>query len=140
LLAFTSLPSVKPQVVGAQIHNGNDDVTTFRLQGTNLYITDGDNSTYKLVTNNYRIGDRFEARYDVSGGMVRAYYNGVLQATLPRVFNGFFKTGAYTQANCNNSSPCSSTNFGQTSIYSLAVTHSLTSARGITGLVAGVTG
>ena len=61
----------------------------------------------------------------VSGGLVRAYYNGVLQTTLAKTFSGaYFMAGAYTQANCSNSSPCSSSNYGQVLIYSLSATTS----------------
>ncbi|HEY0699183.1 MAG TPA: polysaccharide lyase family 7 protein [Micromonospora sp.] len=122
--AFTALPATKPHVVGAQIHDSSDDVTVFRLEGTNLYVTNGDTTHHKLVTSSYQLGTRFQAKFVVSGGQIKAYYNGVLQTTISRSFSGgYFKAGAYTQANCSNSSPCSSTNYGQTLIYSLSVTH-----------------
>ena len=61
----------------------------------------------------------------VSNGSIKAYYNGVLQTTIPVSFTtGYFKAGVYTQANCDNSSPCDTTNYGQNTIYSLSVTHS----------------
>ncbi|WP_036346786.1 polysaccharide lyase family 7 protein [Micromonospora sp. CNB394] len=124
-LAFDALPQVKPHLVGAQIHDGGDDITVFRLEGTNLYVTNGDDSNYKLVTSDYKLGTRFEAKFVVSGGQVKAYYNGQLQTTITKSFSGaYFKAGAYTQANCSKSSPCSSSNYGQTSIYKLTVTHS----------------
>ncbi|SCL17366.1 polysaccharide lyase family 7 protein [Micromonospora inyonensis] len=124
-LAFTRLPATKPHVVGAQIHDGSDDVTVFRLEGTNLYVTNGDTTHHKLVTSGYQLGTRIQVKFVVGGGQVRAYYNGVLQTTLSRSFSGaYFKAGAYTQANCTNSSPCSSDNYGQTLIYGLSVTHS----------------
>lgn len=124
--AFTALPKVKPHLVGLQVRDANDDLSAFRLEGSNLYITDGNNSHYKLVTDLYTLGTRFEAKFEVSGGMIRAYYNGVLQATLLKVFTGgYFKAGAYTQANCTNSSPCSSDNYGSTAIYKLTLFHQL---------------
>jgi hypothetical protein len=122
--AFTRLPSGKPHLVGAQIHDAADDVTVFRLEGSNLYVTDGDDPHYKLVTSSYTLGTPFEAAYVVSGGQVRAYYNGQLVATLAKNFSGaYFKAGAYTQANCSNSSPCSPANYGETVIYDLQVAH-----------------
>jgi hypothetical protein len=36
----------------------------------------------------------------------------------------YFKASAYTQANCSNSSPCDDSNYGQTTIHSVSVTHS----------------
>ncbi|NIK59362.1 polysaccharide lyase family 7 protein [Kribbella shirazensis] len=123
--AFTKLPAGKPHVVGAQIHGGDDDVTVFRLEGSKLYVTDGDNPHHKLVTSSYTLGTPFEAKFVVSGGKVRAYYNGVLQTTLSKSLSGaYFKAGAYTQANCENSSPCSSSNYGEVQIYDLLVQHS----------------
>ncbi|MCI4061509.1 polysaccharide lyase family 7 protein [Micromonospora sp. R77] len=123
--AFTALPATKPHLVGAQIHDANDDITVFRLEGTNLYVTNGDNAHYKLVTGSYQLGTRYRGRFVVSGGQVKVYFNDVLQATITRSFSGaYFKAGAYTQANCTNSSPCSDSNYGQTLIYALSVTHS----------------
>ncbi|MEU1811778.1 polysaccharide lyase family 7 protein [Micromonospora sp. WMMD1076] len=124
-LAFVTLPSTKPHLVGAQIHDASDDVTVFRLEGSSLYITNGDTTHHKLVTSSYQLGTRFQAKFVVSGGQIKAYYNGTLQTTISKSFSGgYFKTGAYTQANCGNSSPCSSSNYGQTLLYGVTVTHS----------------
>jgi hypothetical protein len=123
--SFDHLPADKPQLVGAQIHDADDDVSVFRLEGSNLYVTDGDTAHHKLVTSSYKLGTVFEAKFVVSDGQVRAYYNGVLQTTISNDFSGaYFKAGAYTQANCDNSSPCSDSNYGQTTIRSVTVTHS----------------
>jgi hypothetical protein len=122
--AIKNLPNDKPQVVAGQIHDGNDDVSVFRLDGSRLYVTNGNDSRYHLITDNYQLGTKFEAKFVVSNGQVRAYYNGVLQTTISKNFSGaYFKAGAYTQANCSNSSPCSSSNFGQVMIYDVTVTH-----------------
>jgi hypothetical protein len=122
--AFTHLPNDKPQLVGAQIHDANDDVTVFRLEGTKLYITNGDTTHHKLVTDNYQLGTRFEAKFVVSGGKIKAYYNGVLQTTISSSGSGnYFKTGAYTQANCGNSDPCEDGNYGEVVLYNVTVTH-----------------
>ncbi len=123
--AFTHLPSTKPQVVGAQIHDSSDDITVFRLEGSSLYITHGDDTHYKLVTSSYALGTPYEAKFVVSGGQIKAYYNGTLETTISYSGSGnYFKAGAYVQANCTNSSPCGSTNYGEVDIYSLSVTHS----------------
>ena len=123
--AITALPRTKPHVVAGQIHDGSDDVTVFRLEGSNLYITNGDTAHHKLVTSGYTLGTEFEAKFVASNGQVKAYYNGVLQTTITKSFSGaYFKAGAYTQANCTNSSPCSSSNYGEVVIRSLTVTHS----------------
>ncbi|MGW6277356.1 polysaccharide lyase family 7 protein [Kribbella sp. NPDC055071] len=123
--SFDHLPAEKPHLVGAQIHDADDDVTVFRLEGTSLYLTNGDTTHYKLITSSYTLGTVFEAKFVVSGGKVKAYYNGTLQTTITKNFSGaYFKAGAYTQANCTNSSPCATTNYGQTTIHTLTVTHS----------------
>ncbi|NRN71366.1 Chondroitinase-B, partial [Kibdelosporangium sp. 4NS15] len=121
--AITAVPQGRPNIVAGQIHDAENDVSVFRLEGSKLYITDGNNK-HKLVTDNYVLGTRFQAKFVVSGGQIKAYYNGVLQATLSKSFSGgYFKAGAYTQANCGNASPCSNSNYGEVKIYGLSVTH-----------------
>ncbi len=127
--AFTHLPNDKPHLVGAQIHDGKDDVSVFRLEGTKLYVTDGDNAQAHLIDGNYEIGTPFEARFVVEGGEVKAYYNGQLKTTMKKTFSGgYFKVGAYTQANCENSNPCEFDNYGQVAVLDLNVSHSDTAA------------
>lgn len=122
--AFTHLPEDKPEVVGAQIHGGDDDVTAVRLEGSELWITEGDETNHHLLTDDYELGTVFEIRYVVSGGEIEIYYNGRLATTLDHSDStNYFKAGAYTQANCGNSSPCSSSNYGEVEIYDVTVTH-----------------
>lgn len=123
--AFTHLPEDRPYVVGAQIHGGDDDVTALRLEDTDLYITKGDTTHYELITSDYELGTVFELTYVVSEGEIEVYYNDDLQTTISDSGSGnYFKTGAYTQANCENSSPCSSDNYGEVEIYDVTVSHS----------------
>jgi hypothetical protein len=123
--SIKNLPADKPHVVAGQIHDSSDDVSVFRLEGTKLYVTKGNDAHYKLVTSNYVLGTKFEAKFVVNGGQIKAYYNGALQTTIATNFSGgYFKAGAYTQANCGNSAPCSSDNFGQVMIYNVSVAHS----------------
>ncbi|WP_020667508.1 polysaccharide lyase family 7 protein [Amycolatopsis nigrescens] len=122
--AITAQPKDKPDVVAGQIHDANDDVSVFRLEGSKLYITNGNTSDHKLVTENYVLGTKFQAKFVVEGGKIKAYYNGVLQTTISKSFSGgYFKAGAYTQANCEKSSPCEDGNYGEVKIYGLSVTH-----------------
>ena len=85
--AFTHLPNDKPHLVGAQIHDSEDDVSVFRLEGTKLYVTDGDDAHAALADDTYQLGTPFEAKYVVEGGEVRAFYNGVLKATMKKSFS-----------------------------------------------------
>ena len=123
--AFTHLPAGKAELVGAQIHDATHDISVFRLEGTRLWITDDNNPHYALATYNYHLGTPFQADYVVADGQIRAFYNGAPAATIPApsLTGAYFKAGAYTQANCTNSSPCSDDNYGETVIYQLAVTH-----------------
>ncbi|MGQ0481478.1 MAG: polysaccharide lyase family 7 protein [Pseudonocardia sp.] len=122
--AFTKLPTGKPHLVGAQIHDAEDDVTVFRLEGSKLWVTNGDETHHALATSNYVLGTPFEAKFVVSGGQTRAYYNGRLVTTITKDYTGaYFKAGAYTQANCENAAPCDSGNYGETLVYDLKVTH-----------------
>jgi hypothetical protein len=124
--AFTALPQGRPNLVGAQIHDDSDDISVFRLEGSDLYVTKGSDPHFKLITSNYVLGTRFEAKFVVSRGTVAAFYNGALQTTFPASFSdAYFKAGAYTQANCEEDGvPCSSSNYGETTIYGLQVNHS----------------
>lgn len=124
--AFTALPQGKPNLVGVQIHDEDDDVSTFRLEGTNLYITEGDDTHHKLVTDKYVLGTKYEAKYIVSGDVIQAFYNGQLQTTITKQFSdAYFKAGAYTQANCSDSTvQCNDSTYGETTVYSLHVEHS----------------
>ena len=122
--AITHVPVQKPDVVAGQIHDASSDLSVFRLEGRKLYVTDGNNSHYKLVTSDYVLGTVFEARYVVSDGTINAYYNGALQASIHKPFAGaYFKAGVYTQANCTNASPCSDANYGEVVIYQLTTSH-----------------
>jgi len=121
----THLPNDKPHLVVGQIHDSEDDVSVFRVEGTNLYVTNGDTTHHKLVTSNLQLNTRFQVKFVVSGGQIKAYYNNTLQTTISKSFSGgYFKAGAYTQANCTNSDPCSATNYGEAKLYSVTVTHS----------------
>ncbi|MCC8243070.1 chondroitinase-B domain-containing protein [Saccharothrix luteola] len=122
--AITALPEGKPHVVAGQVHDGSGEVSGFRLEGSDLYITNGDTAHHKLLTSDYVLGTRFQTRFVVGGGQIKAYYNGVLQTTISKSFTGgYFKAGAYTQANCTNSSPCGAGNYGEVQVYGLSVTH-----------------
>ncbi|SMD09648.1 chondroitinase-B domain-containing protein [Kibdelosporangium aridum] len=137
--AITALPKEKPDIVAGQIHGGSDDLSVFRLEGSKLYVTDEDEK-HTLLTDKYVLGTRFQAKFEVSDGKIRAYYNGALKATISKNFStGYFKAGAYTQANCSKSSPCNESNYGEVKIYGLTVTHTGNQAPGRTVNVANST-
>ncbi|MER5264174.1 polysaccharide lyase family 7 protein [Actinosynnema sp. NPDC002837] len=118
----TRLPNDKPHLVVGQIHGGDDDISVFRVEGSKLYVTNGDDAHYKLVTDDFRLNTRFQVKFVVSGGKINAFYNGAPAATLSASFStGYFKAGAYTQANCGNSSPCGASNYGETIIHKVTL-------------------
>lgn len=122
--AITHLPETKPHVMAGQIHDETSDVASFRLEGTSLYVTSYNTTHYKLVTSGYQLGTRFQGKFVVHDGKVDVYYNGVLKATVVADFgSGYFKAGDYTQANCNNSTPCAASNYGEVALYGVKVTH-----------------
>lgn len=122
--AITQVPAEKPEVVAGQIHGGDDDETTFRLQGNELYLTDGDTSDYQLITDDYQLGTRFEAKFVASGGQAEAFFNGESVGTVEIDSDtNYFKAGAYTQANCERSAPCEDGNYGEVEVYGVSVSH-----------------
>lgn len=123
--AITALPEGRPRVVAGQIHDAEDDVSVFRLEGSNLYVTNGDSSDdFTLATDDYELGTRFQAKFVVGHGQIKAYYNGRLVTRIEKSFTGgYFKAGAYPQAHCGNTSPCTEDNYGEVKIYDLTVTH-----------------
>lgn len=121
--AITHLPVVKPQVVAGQIHDASDDVTVFRLEGTNLYITDGDTTHAYLLTSNYTLGTVFTVEMVASGGKIEYYYNGskVPYSQTKSVSGCYFKAGCYTQSNTSKGDDADA--YGEVQIYELEVTH-----------------
>lgn len=123
--AVTHLPAEKPEVVAAQVHGGDDDITTIRLEDTSLYVTDGDEEDNRvLITDDYQLGTRFTAEFRAADGAIEVFYNDELQATIESDSStAYFKTGAYTQANCERSDPCDESNYGEVEIFGVTVTH-----------------
>lgn len=82
---MTHLTTVKPQTVVGQIHDADDDVTVFRVEGNNpggvsttakIYITDGDNTHGYLLDSNYTLGTLFTVKIIVANGVISYEYNG----------------------------------------------------------------
>jgi hypothetical protein len=122
--AVTAVPADKPHVVAGQVHDGAGEVSGFRLEGRNLYLTNGDAAHHELITSDYVLGTRFQAKFVVGEGQVRAYYNGVLQTTIAKDFTGgHFKAGVHTRADCTDSAPCDAANHGEVQVHGLSVTH-----------------
>ncbi|MCS3801230.1 polysaccharide lyase family 7 protein [Niastella sp. OAS944] len=124
--AITHLPTVKPHIVAGQIHDANDDVIVFRLEGRKLFIDhNGDDGA--VLTNNYELGTKFKVKFEVSGNQVKSYYNDALVETYPVHFSGaYFKAGTYVQSSCQGKKKvpgelCDA--YGEVVIYKVSVTH-----------------
>jgi hypothetical protein len=111
----------KKHVVGAQVHDANDDVCVFRLEDTSLYVTNGDDPHGTLITSSYVGGTMFEAKFVGSGGSIKCYYNGSLVATRPCGGGAYFKAGCYTQSNTSKGDAANA--YGEVRIRSVVVSH-----------------
>lgn len=117
-LAFIELPPGKPHVVAMQIHDSEDDVTVLRLEGTDLWTTNGDNTHGKKIMSGYQLGTYIKVKVVASGGSIKWYLNGNEVASLSKkVSGGYFKAGAYQQAGNSGSG------FGEVHFKSLTVSH-----------------
>lgn len=126
VLSVSKLPTVKPHLVVAQIHDGGDDVITFRLEGTK-FVMEIDGSDGPTLDSNYALNEKVTLKWVVSGGVTKSYFNGQLVHTLNQNYSGaYFKAGAYTQSACSGDKKVSGEScsaYGETKIYALKVTH-----------------
>lgn len=100
LMAFTALPSSTQTVVGMQLHDNTNDLTVLRLEGSDLYITQGNNDHFHHVTSSYTLGTFMKVKLESrKGGGVRWYINDVFEKLVySGTFSGcYYKVGAYTQ-------------------------------------------
>lgn len=119
-LRVTRLDGAHHVVIG-QIHDADDDVTVFRLEGNQLWITDGDN-THGHLLGTYTPGPnstKIKIGFDVFAGTIRYRYNGnTVPYELPMQGDGgYFKTGCYLQVKQNSGG-------ATVELYSVKVVHS----------------
>jgi hypothetical protein len=119
--AFTHLPVVKPHVVASQIHGADDDITACRLEGSKLWITEGDNTHFHLLTASYVLGTRFTLQWTARPGGIDFNYNsGAVTGTVPGNYSGcYFKAGCYTQSSTSKGD--SSSAYGEVAMYQLVM-------------------
>ncbi len=125
-LRVTQLPPVKSHITVMQIHGGGDDIITFRLENSKLFL-EIDGSDGPVATSSYTLGQRVKLKFVVSNNQTRAYYNGSLFHTHNQSYSGaYFKTGAYTQSACggnNDVSGESCSSFGEVEIFDINLSH-----------------
>lgn len=119
------LTKVRPHVVVAQIHGASDDVTVARVEGDQLWLTDGDNTHGYLLDDAFTLGTRYSIGIDVDGGIITYRYNGKLVPyTLTSSDAGcYYKTGCYLQSNPKSAPGESTSEFAEVVLYSATVTH-----------------
>jgi len=119
--AITHLPEVKPHVVAGQIHDADDDVIVFRLEGSKLFVDENGNDG-PVLTSNYQLGDVFTVKFVARNGGIECHYNGQYIYTYQISTSGcYFKAGCYTQSNTSRGD--APTAYGEVIIYGLSVTH-----------------
>jgi Alginate lyase len=121
--AFTKLPEAKPEVVGVQIHDAEDDVMQIRLEGTKLMVQYHDGKSETVLDPNLQLGTPFTTRIVAANGKVDVLYNGQTKAELPLSGSGWYwKVGAYVQSNGSKGDGAGSQ--GEVVVYKADVTHS----------------
>lgn len=126
--AITAVPKAKQHIVVGQIHDDNDDIIVIRLEYPNLYVNVNGKNVYTLDSH-YTLGKRFTVELVVNEEQTKVYYNGNTNPSYTLTLdytNAYFKTGAYTQSNCDSegkSSLCSVNNYGEVVVYKAKVSH-----------------
>ena len=120
--AFTKLPKAKPEVVGVQIHDAEDDVLQVRLEGQKLSVQYHDGDAEAVLDPAYRLGTPYRVRVVAAGGKVDVFYNGERKAELPLSGSGWYwKVGAYVQSNASKGDGAGVV--GEVVVYSLDMRH-----------------
>ena len=124
--AITQVPSAKPEVVAAQIHDDKDDVLQIRLEGQKLSVQYDDGKSEQVLDPAYQLGTPYHVRIIAADSTVDVLYNGEKKAELPLTGSGWYwKVGAYVQANADTRDAKST---GAVTVYALQVHHSDTAA------------
>lgn len=119
--AVTHLPDYKPHVVIGQIHDADDDVIVFRLEGTKLWV-DHNGTKGTLLTADYQLGTKFTVKFVAGNGQVESYYNGTLaERYATNATHCYFKAGMYTQSNLTKGDQPGA--YGEVEIYQVSITH-----------------
>lgn len=142
--SINRLPEMKSHVVAGQIHDDDDDVTVVRLEGTKLWMTDGNDKMDPPITESYQAGAPFEIMFVVEDDETLLYYRqrpdlGTGDAppepfdlseptrTLQRRYvEAYFKAGSYVQSACDgdrkvDGEACSA--YAEVEIFELEVSH-----------------
>lgn len=120
--AITAVPSVKPHVVAAQIHDKEDDVLMVRLENKRLFV-EADGDEVGLLDAAYVLGTPFTIELRATSAGIRVSYNGTHKVTYDKAGSGwYFKAGCYTQSNEDRGDDADA--YGEVVISDLSVEHS----------------
>jgi hypothetical protein len=128
--AVKHLPSVKPQVVSAQLWGPTTDLIEILADGRNprqpgtvkLAVRIEGKSQPTYLDETYVPGARFTVSLTAEAGQVRVAYNGTPKLVFTvRASGMYFKAGAYTQSNPSKGDQPD--DYGQVVIFALQVTH-----------------
>jgi hypothetical protein len=118
----TGLPTVKPHLVTAQIHDGEADVIEVRLEGEHLLVEYDAGDGEITIDPEYVLGTPYDLEITAAGGHIRVSYNGTQKADVVKSGSGwYFKTGSYVQSNPSRGDAPDAA--GQVVLYSLDVQH-----------------
>ena len=120
--AVTRLPTVKPHVVTAQIHDAEDDVIEVRLEGQKLLVAYDNGSDKITLDPAYILDTPYDLEIDAAGGHIVVSYNATPKADIVISGSGwYFKTGSYIQSNPSRGDTPDAV--GQVVLYALTVQH-----------------
>jgi poly(beta-D-mannuronate) lyase len=120
--AITKVPSAKPEVVSAQIHDDKDDVLQIRLEGQKLMVQYNNGGSSAMLDPNYQLGTPFDVRITAANSKIDVLYDNRVRAELPVSGSGWYwKVGAYVQSNASHGDAGS---VGEVTVYSLNCVHS----------------
>lgn len=120
--AVTALPSAKPHVVTAQIHDAQSDVLEVRLEGERLLAEYADGSKDVTIDPAYVLGTPYDLTITATDGHVQVTYDGKQVFDEPIAGSGwYFKTGSYVQSNPDKGDSADAV--ATVVLYSLKLTH-----------------
>lgn len=121
--AVTALPTAKPELVTAQIHDAQSDVIEIRLQGDQLVAAYADGKRSFALDPAYVLGTPYDLSLVAADGRIDVYYNGRHAGGITQSGSDwYFKTGCYLQSNTAHGDAPDTV--GQVVLYSLQVDHS----------------
>lgn len=125
-LVVNRLMDIRPITVIGQIHDSANDVTVFRLEGSTLYLTDGNSTHTFKVMSDFRLDARHSVAFSVESGVISYLLDDkLIPFTLKCSSSGlYFKAGNYAQANPKSAPGGKSSDYAEVTTYGLTVSHS----------------